>query len=193
MLFIDADIQFNPMDLLAMVALSEPGGDKDILCALYPKKNIVWSNIKLAVEKELVTDPEALAVYGGSMAFNLLDGTTSFSILDPVEISEGATGFMLIQRDVFDRFKAAYPEAEYKPDHKDSKDFNGDRTITAYFDCKIDPDSKRYLSEDYNFSQMVRKIGVKVWACPWINLTHIGTYGFQGNLSALGALNVQLN
>lgn len=42
--------------------------------------------------------------------------------------------------------------------------------------------SKRYLSEDYMFCQWTRKIGMKVWLCPWMRLQHSGTMIFGGSL-----------
>jgi hypothetical protein len=48
--------------------------------------------------------------------------------------------------------------------------------------------SKRYLSEDYWFCQLVRKIGLKVWLCPWMHLQHAGTYVFAGKLPALASI-----
>ena len=60
--------------------------------------------------------------------------------------------------------------------------------IHAYFDCIIDPDSKRYLSEDYMFCYNVRKAGMKVWMCPWMQLKHTGSYTFGGSLAALAAI-----
>jgi hypothetical protein len=43
--------------------------------------------------------------------------------------------------------------------------------------------SKRYLSEDYNFCYLIRKIGGKVWFCPWMQLQHVGSYVFGGSLA----------
>jgi hypothetical protein len=51
-------------------------------------------------------------------------------------------------------------------------------------------DSKRYLSEDYLFCQDARKIGLKVWFCPWMQLKHVGSYIFSGSLGAIAALGV---
>lgn len=48
--------------------------------------------------------------------------------------------------------------------------------------------SMRYLSEDYNFVQNVRKAGMKVWLCPWIQLDHTGSYVFSGSLRDLAQL-----
>lgn len=194
LMFIDSDISFNPMDILAMLALSSKGSNYNVLCGLYPKKQIHWDRIRDAVKRDIpMKSPDELALFGGGFAFNLLPGTHSFNITEPVEIMEGATGFMLIQREVFERFDKYFPEQKYLPDHVTSEHFNGSREITAYFDCIIDPNSKRYLSEDYYFSHKVKEMGMNIWACPWISLTHVGTYGFQGSLSALSAVQAPPN
>ena len=38
------------------------------------------------------------------------------------------------------------------------------------------------------FCQWSRKIGFKVWACPWMQLQHIGSHVFSGNLPAIAQL-----
>ena len=48
--------------------------------------------------------------------------------------------------------------------------------------------SNRYLSEDYMFCQWSRKIGLKVWLDPWIQLQHVGSYVFGGSLADLAAV-----
>jgi len=39
------------------------------------------------------------------------------------------------------------------------------------------------LSEDYHFCNIYRKIGGKIYAAPWVQLAHIGTYCFEGQLT----------
>lgn len=48
--------------------------------------------------------------------------------------------------------------------------------------------SMRYLSEDYFFCQEARRIGQKVWLCPWISLQHVGSYIFGGSLADLASI-----
>jgi len=48
--------------------------------------------------------------------------------------------------------------------------------------------SDRYLSEDYMFCQYVRNMGGTVWLCPWMHLSHTGTYTFAGRLDALASI-----
>lgn len=188
MMFIDSDIEFNPMDVIAMLALSEPGSDKHILCGPYPKKAISWEKIKRAVDKGLADqNPGVLELFAGDFVFNPVAAGT-YQLDEPVEVLESGTGFMLIQRETLETWAAAYPEQSYKPDHARTKNFDGSRDIVAYFDTGIDPESKRYLSEDYYFCQKARSAGLKVWLCPWMKLNHIGTYKFVGDLSAIAGI-----
>lgn len=48
--------------------------------------------------------------------------------------------------------------------------------------------SRRYLSEDYTFCQLLRRAGGKVWLCPWMGLEHSGSYVFGGSLRDLARL-----
>jgi hypothetical protein len=95
---------------------------------------------------------------------------------------------MLVKRQVFDKFKDEYPHLNYKPDHVGQQNFDGSRYIHAYFDTVIDPDSHRYLSEDYMFCQYWRAIGGNIWLCPWMQTQHVGTYAFQGNMPKIAEL-----
>lgn len=182
MMFIDSDIAFNAQDVLAMLAL-----DKEICGGPYNKKTIKWENIKEAILKNPSIPVNQLESLVGDFVFNPVAGSNQFSVTEPVEVMEVGTGFMMIRREVFEKFKEAYPEQEVTPDHVGVANYDGSRNIHYYFDCIIDPQTKRYLSEDYYFTQMCKKIGIKVWMAPWIALSHIGTYSFNGSLVANAA------
>jgi len=191
LMFIDADIGFDPDDVIALSVIAETGSDKEIVCGPYPKKCISWEKIKKAVDRGFADkDPQQLEKYVGDYVFNPTDGQESIALNEPVEVLEGGTGFMIIQRGVFEKFKTAYPHLSYKPDHVRTEHFDGSREIHAYFDCVIDPKTKRYLSEDYMFCQYARDAGMKVWLCPWMKLEHQGTYVFGGSLVDLANLGV---
>lgn len=178
MMFIDADIAFNAIDVIAMLAM-----DKDIVGAPYPKKSIKWENIKRAILKNPNLPASELDKLGGDIVFNPVAGTTQFNVAEPVQVMEIGTGMMMIRKDVFSKFAKAFPQYEYTPDHVGTAFFGGDRKIHSYFNVEIDEESNRVLSEDYHFCQQCRKIGIEVWMAPWINCIHIGSYQFQGNLS----------
>jgi hypothetical protein len=186
LMFIDSDIGFDPTDVLALAAIAEPGSDKQIVCGPYPKKAIAWEKIKRAVDKGFADeDPQQLEKYVGDYVFNPASGGNEIRLDQPQEVLEGGTGFMMIQRSAFEAYAEAYPQFSYKPDHVRTKAFDGSREIMAYFDCVIDEETKRYLSEDYMFCQWARKADIKVWMCPWMKLIHMGSYMFGGSLMDL--------
>lgn len=190
LMFIDADIGFFAKDVLALLGLQISYPEKyDILTGPYPKKIIDWNQVKEAVKSGRAdTNANQLQFFISKFVFNKIEKDKGFRIDEPVEIAEGGTGFMLIPREVFVKYDENYPELSYKPDHIGTEHFDGSREITAYFDCKIDPESKRYLSEDYFFCINSRKIGIKVHMCPWMEIRHVGSYTFKGSMPAQASL-----
>jgi hypothetical protein len=189
MLFIDADIGFNANDVIALLALQDDDSPYDVIAAPYPKKCISWEKIKLAVDKGVADeDPNNLEKFVGDYVFNPKHGASEIPLGEPVEVLETGTGFMMIRRKTFEMYAEAYPEYSYKPDHVRTEHFDGTREILAYFDCIIDPVTKRYLSEDYMFCQNLNKIGGRIWLCPWMQLQHVGSYIFGGSLADLASI-----
>jgi glycosyltransferase involved in cell wall biosynthesis len=188
LMFIDSDIGFDYKDVLTLLHFA--GRDEyDIITAPYPKKTIAWEKVKAAVDRGYANDnPFHLQEFVGDYVFNPVDGIKSFSVTEPVEIKEGGTGFMMIPRKTFEKYDEAYPELKYIPDHARTESFDGSREIMCYFDTVIDPESKRYLSEDYMFSQYARKAGMKIWMFPWMKLKHVGSYIFGGSMQAMAAI-----
>ena len=187
MLFIDSDIHFNPQDVIALLAM-----DKEVSGGPYPKKAIKWSSVKKAMQKNPDIDAGLLEKVTGDYVFNPVKGTAQFTVTEPLEVMEIGTGFMMIKRGVFKKMEEAYPSIRYKPDHVGQAHFDGTRYIHAFFDTVIDSKdsitgggSDRYLSEDYMFCQMWRKIGGQIHLCPWMKTSHIGTYHFQGDMPAV--------
>ena len=196
LMFIDSDINFNPQDVLAVASLCTE--DKPIIGAPYPKKCIAWEKVRNAVDAGLGDEnPNELEKFTGDFVFNPVEGTTQIKIDEPTEVLEVGTGFVMIMREVFEKFRDEYPQFSYKPDHNRSEHFDGKRYIHAFFDTVIDNElyagkgsggSDRYLSEDYMFCQWARKIGFTTWLCPWMEVNHVGTYVFNGTLRDLGQL-----
>jgi len=188
LMFIDSDIGFDYKDVLTLLHFTGTD-DYDITTGPYPKKTIAWEKVKSASDLGYADEnPFNLQEFVGDYVFNPVDGTTSFKVSEPVEIKEGGTGFMMIHRKVFETYAEAYPELKYIPDHARTENFDGSREITAYFDCVIDPKTKRYLSEDYMFSQYARAAGMKLWLFPFMRLKHVGSYIFGGSMQAMAAI-----
>ena len=173
--FIDADIKFNAAEVPLMVE-----ADKDIICGIYPKKEINWHSVHEAMKSGV--PQEEWKYHTGSFVVNLANYTGSVTVRadEPVEIWNGGTGFMLIKREVFDKLLPVTPK--YTNDVLDLEGNLKADQIIEYFACSIEPETNRLLSEDYHFCKEWRDIGGKVWAAPWVNLSHIGTYAFEGRL-----------
>lgn len=181
LMFIDADIGFNPNDILPMI-----DADKDIICGIYPKKEIDWPRVKEAVENGIPANE--LHDHTGSFVVNFVGGARSVDVKmnEPFEIENGGTGFMLIKRSVFETLMDKVPEYRndmYSAVQAEDPNYKP-RYIKEFFATSIDPASgNRLLSEDYHFCKIAREQGVKIWAAPWVQLTHTGSYNFSGQLA----------
>jgi hypothetical protein len=176
LMFIDADIAFSPADIPRMV-----DADKDIICGIYPKKEINWVEVQNAVKSGV--PPENLQFHTGAFVLNLANGekSKSGSINEPIEIANGGTGFMLIKRKVFEDLADKVPS--YTNDMYHAVDTVREvKVIKEYFATSIDEESNRLLSEDYHFCKISRLAGFKVWCAPWASFSHTGTYNFSGQL-----------
>lgn len=175
LLFIDADIQFRPEDILAMMSY-----EKELICAPYPKKSINWPVIIEAV-KAKICDPAALEKLVGEYVFTTDDEDPWHSQI--VKVAEAGTGMMLIHRSALEKMRDAFPENRYVSDHSVDVFSGAKKEMHAFFRTEIV--DNRYLSEDYWFCRKWRETGGTVWLFPWAQTTHFGTYGFQGSVGHL--------
>lgn len=164
LMWIDADIGFNALDIVSMLV-----ADKDIVCGIYPKKEVDWAQVARAVKAGVPA--EELSNHAGLFAIKLLADSAGHVEADSdglLEIAAGGTGFMLIKRHVFDVLSEDV--AEYAPDR---------HLIKEFYATTIDPDSGRLITEDYHFCRLARSHGFKIYAAPWVRLFHAGTYVFE--------------
>ena len=185
--FIDADIEFQPEDILRMVAY-----DKPIVVGAYPKKAINWDSILGAARAEgLEENAETIEGHSSNYVVNfdfLKDekgnNTPQVQIEDNlVKLKDAGTGFMCIQRDVIQKMFDKHPEFKYVNDINVDNKF--EPYMYALFDTVIDPDSRRYLSEDYMFCRTWQNMGGTVFLDPRTALNHVGHYTFRGNIRKL--------
>jgi len=154
--------------------------DKDIICGIYPKKEINWHGVEQAVKEGVPVDQ--LKTRTGSLVVNLKDyqGTVTVPAHEPVEIWNGGTGFMLIKRSCLEDLATKMPS--YINDVTFlSGEIKQDK-IVEFFACAIEEGVGRLLSEDYYFCQEARRHGYKIYAAPWVVLGHFGSYLFEGGL-----------
>ena len=184
--FVDADIEFEPEDLLRMVAY-----DKPITVGAYPKKDVNWDSIIHAARAN--TEETAHTIEGHSsnyvVNFDFLkdesgNRTPQVQIQDNlIKLKDAGTGFMCIKKETIQQMFDKHTDLKYVNDINVDNKF--EPFMYALFDCIIDPDSRRYLSEDYTFCRRWQEMGGDVWLDPRTALNHVGHYTFRGNIRKL--------
>ena len=163
LMWIDADIGFNPADIVTMIR-----AEKDIICGLYPRKTIDWERLSQAVKDGV--QPSELKHHATSPVYGAMPGVVA-SDTEPYEIAVGGCGFMLVKRKVLESLKVpTYVRLAWTPNQKPIKEFH-----TLSID---DRSGGVLLSEDYHFCKLARIHGFAVHAAPWVRLTHSGRYIF---------------
>lgn len=174
MIFIDADIQFIPIQVVDMLK-----HEKDIICGAYPKKIISFDKIKACINE--TKDLEHLISQSTNYAINYsIDESNMIKIENNLtEVKDAPTGFLMVKKKVYHDIMEKFPNEFYTND------------ITAYvygkkyynfFPCGKFDDSDRYLSEDYGFCRVIQKLNYKVFCDISVKLNHIGQFTFTGDL-----------
>ena len=184
--FIDADIEFNPEDVLRMVAY-----DKPVVVGAYPKKALNWTSIINAARADETETEETIEGHSSNYVVNFDfvkddkgDNTPQVQIEDNlVKLKDAGTGFMCIQKQVIQDLFDEHPEMKYVNDINVDQKF--EPFMYALFDTMIDPESRRYLSEDYTFCRLWQNMGGTIYLDPRTALSHVGHYTFRGNIRKL--------
>lgn len=153
LLFLDADIEFEPQDVARLLSVGKP-----LVAGGYRYKD---DSGHFAV-----SFPED--AHSGC-AFDDATGT--------VAVDGVGCGFMLIAREVFEAIRAATPDLAYRAKGGDGsvQEFHG------YFDQDRDGDQR--VGEDIAFCRRWGAVGGTVWLCPDLRLTHWGKRPYTGALA----------
>lgn len=185
--FIDADIEFEAEDLLRQVAY-----DKDVVVGAYPKKAINWNSIvEAARNPDLHETGDSIEGHSSNYVVNFdfvkdENGQPQPKIQvqdNLVKLKDAGTGFMCIKKSAIQKLFDAHPELKYKNDI--NVDMKFEPFMYAIFDGMIDPESRRYLSEDYTFCRRWQALGGDIFLDPRTALNHVGHYTFRGNIRKL--------
>ena len=177
LLFIDSDIEFEPRDAYRLLL-----SDHDVSATIYPIKNLNWPAEGIPEAMTL----DEYVVRHATFPFNPV-GQWQEPIMprltedEFIEVAEAPTGFMCIKREVFLRMMEHYPELNYMPEGAEKQAKK--HLYWLFFDCMVEPETKRYLSEDYAFCRRWRDMGGKVHADFQSDLGHLGQYMYRGNLA----------
>lgn len=161
LLFIDADIQFEAEDIVRMIRKDVP-----LIGGVYPKKKLHWDRIHGRVS--------TMARLLDYVVTPISDTDVIENIYEPFPVRYVGTGLMLIQRQVLEKMKAAFPMRMYYAEGK---------PYQLFFDCVIK--DGQYLSEDYYFCDVWREMGGTVYAAYWTRTTHWGLMNYDGNILAM--------
>ena len=191
-LFIDSDISWEPTSILKLLVSNKHlvGGvyplkhynwDKLVKDPLNPyKSDIVPSWIKSKNESQLkdIIDDETI-IQNKLLNYNVNYLDNYLTIDDNLaKVKHTATGFMMIQRDTFDKMFTYYKSTKYIDDVGFLTETENDYAH-ALFDCCIE--DGHYLSEDWLFCERWSRLGDEVYADVNINLTHSGLEDFKGS------------
>jgi len=176
LMFVDADISFDGQAVATLMA-----ADKDIICGIYPKKEVDWKQVGKAAKM----GKENLQDYGGAFVFNMVDNRAETNQDGCIEIRHGGTGFMLIKRKVFEDLMPHVPTYRTSS-FKDPETGEYAKPLTHEFFATSIDHTGALLSEDYHFCELWSKHGGKIYANPFIKLEHVGTYVYGGDIVKSG-------
>jgi hypothetical protein len=160
MLLVDADIGADPTYVLQMLILQAKFPFYNVLGATYLQKNIHWDRVHAAVLSGV--EPDLLCYHTGIGTMETLEECPiCLDISQPFPVKSLGAGFLLVRRNVFTKFREAYPDRAF-----------GDNKF-LYFQSEVIDNA--YTSEDIAFCKMAREMGEKVYVCPWMDLSHFGS------------------
>lgn len=164
MLFIDADIIFNPVDVLKMLLHK-----KEIIVGLYPVKNVNFEKLKEKIESCNSFD-EALRTSGKRVGnVKSIDEESKLAIMN-----DAPTGFMMIKKSLLENLKNHMSHLEYTNDIPGYTKHAIDNKFYNFFQVGIH--KGRYLSEDFGFCALVKACNIDIYADLSINLIHVGNF-----------------
>jgi hypothetical protein len=173
LLFIDADIGFEPEQVLRLIRCGA-----DMCAAVYPIKRIDWDRVRQTVETARPNPAAAALKY----VFEVEDPNAVIAKAGFVKVRYAGTGFLMIRRQALEKMCGRYPQLQYKRDHSLDAATASDNRF-ALFECMIAEDGT-YLSEDFAFCKRWTDMGGDIWADIDSKLGHVGPMTFNGDLSS---------
>ncbi len=177
LVFIDADISWPAKALLDLIE-----SDKDVSGIPYPTKLRDWNRVMAYAKKTFKDDTEldTRKLVDSSLRLTL-NRINQEEVPQNgwIEVSALGTGFFMIKRSVLEQMKEHYKEAlNYKNDIQGYHKIAPEEHCIGLFETMIDPQTRRYLSEDYAFCKRWRDLNGKIYANLNYRLIHSGTADF---------------
>ena len=157
-----------------MVQIAITDNEKKVIGASYSYKKINWDQIKLANDNNLIKSTEDYLKYSDLNIVTINNKIKNINV--PIKVPKLPGGFILIKKEIFNKFVINYPEQSYM-------DSESNQLKTVFFDFKIQKNSKliSYVGEEYMFCKYVEDMGESIWLLPWIKLSHVCQYTYESN------------
>ena len=174
LLFIDADIGFEPDQVIRLIACGA-----DMCSGVYPIKRTDWTKVRKVIESGRpnpgaasldyvleVDDPQHIVMRSGF-----------------IRVRYAGTGFLMIRRAAIERMCAHYKSLQFRREHSIKDPLADSPHRFALFECLIEPETSVYLSEDFSFCKRWTDIGGEIWADAESRLNHVGPAVFYGDVA----------
>jgi hypothetical protein len=187
LLFVDADIRFEPEAVLRLLRHGGP-----LVAGAVPKKGIDWNRLHAfsgraasGAELQGLSNDYAFSVRQDEEAFahETFDRRVESGFM---RVTYVGTAFMLIARGAFETVAESGLVDDYLDDEAEAGSSTSPR-IHAFFETLIHPVSGRYLSEDFAFCHRWRSTGGDVWVDVQTPLGHEGSFMFEGRPDQVSA------
>lgn len=175
--WIDADIGFSAQAAFRLLL-----ANYDIAAGVYPLKRENWPTEGVAAGTTRQQFEATFTRYTVNAKASEASAKVELDVQPDgfMKMTEAPTGFMAIKRGVFERLMASYPDLRYVPDGIGDADLG---LHYRFFDVMVDPQTRRYLSEDYGFCRLWSGLGESVYIDANSNLTHQGAKLYGGDFA----------
>jgi hypothetical protein len=175
--WIDADIGFSAQAAFRLLL-----SNYDIAAGVYPLKRDNWPDEGVAAGTTQQQFEATFTRYTVNAKASEITSKVELEVQPDgfMKMEEAPTGFMVIKRAVFERLIASYPEFNYVPDSIGEANLG---LHYRFFDVMVDPQTRRYLSEDYGFCRLWSGLGESIYIDANSNLTHQGAKMYRGDFA----------
>jgi hypothetical protein len=174
LLFVDADIGFEPDQVMRLIACGA-----DVCAGVYPIKRIDWNKAAGVIASGRPKTRSAVLDY----VLEVEDPQRISAVNGFARVRYAGTGFLMIRRHVLEKMCLHYPSLRFDSEHSVADAGAAARSRFALFECLIDADTGAYLSEDFSFCKRWTDMGGEIWADLQSRLDHVGPAIFYGDVA----------
>lgn len=174
-LFIDADMGFNPKLIADMVRLGKP-----VVGVIYTKRQVDLARLAQLIKKG--ESPNAAIAKAHDFIVRLIPGRVPLDFNGFMEVAGCGAGILLVHRSAITKMLQKMPQIDNRGAQRRFPEEENLKRIICAFDPMSVEDTP--LSEDYSFCYRWREIcGGEIWARFDQSVVHIGLHKFSSRYS----------